>query len=54
MEIVLIAGVVVSGVGAGLGWFIHHQNRVDKKKEKEKQEADRSIGVNVAAGHFYS
>ena len=46
MEIVAMAGVVVSAIGIGLGWYTHHQ--VDKKKEKEKQEAEYSIERNLA------
>jgi hypothetical protein len=52
MEALAVAGVVVVATGIGLEWYKHYQNRLDKKKKEEKQKADESIGLNVAAGHF--
>jgi uncharacterized protein HemX len=48
METLAMAGVALSAIGIGLGWYSHHQNRMDKKKEKKKQEAEYSIGRNDA------
>jgi uncharacterized protein HemX len=48
LETVAMVGVVVSAIGLGLGWYMHHQNRLDKKKEEQKQRAEYSIGRNVA------
>ena len=48
LETVTIAGVVVSALGLGLGWYIHHEGKMNKKREKEKQEAEYSIGRNLA------
>jgi hypothetical protein len=47
-ETLAVAGVVVSAIGIGLAWYKHHLDKGDRKKEKEKQEADYSIGQNVA------
>jgi hypothetical protein len=52
VEILMMAGVIVAATGIGLEWYKHYQNRLDQKKKEEKQKADESIGVNVAAGHF--
>ena len=48
LETVAMAGVAVSAIGLGLGLYIHHEDKMDKKKGKEKEQAEYSIGRNVA------
>lgn len=42
LETVATAGVAVSAIGLGLGLYIHHEDKMDKK------EKEYSIGRNVA------
>ena len=47
-ETVALAGVAVSAVGLGLGSYIHYKDKMDKKREKERQQAEYSIRRKVA------
>jgi hypothetical protein len=40
IEILMMDGIAVSAIGVSLGWYAHHQNRLDKKKKEEEQKAD--------------